>query len=190
MTEIWLIRHGKTDWNLVGRFQGHTDIPLNSRGLAQAGELAQKLSGVEFTAIYSSDLKRASQTASVVSAALHLPVTTDHRLREISQGEWEGMSLIEVREKYELDLSSAESSADSRAPGGESVREVAARMAEAASSITRVHPTGKVLIVSHGLAVASLYCLAKDIPLSRVHSYIPENATPLIIQWKPQSIIE
>lgn len=183
MTEFWLIRHGQTDWNLAGRFQGHTDIPLNNHGLDQARELAAKLSREKFDAVYSSDLQRAAQTAALVGKAVSLPVTFDTRLREICQGEWEGMSLAEVRQKYEFDPAAAESSADSRAPGGESVNEVAARMSAAASDFVRNHPQGKVLIVSHGLAVAALYCAASGIPLSRVHSYIPENATPLIIHW-------
>lgn len=184
MTEFWLIRHGQTDWNLIGRFQGHTDIPLNSRGLAQANELAHKLADKEFAAIYSSDLSRAVQTAEVIGRQLNLPVRTDTRLREICQGEWEGMLLAEVREKYQFDPIRANASPEtSRAPGGESVNEVAARMAEAANSIAELYPKGKVLLASHGLAVAALYCLANAIPLANVHSYIPENATPLVIQW-------
>ena len=186
MTEFWLIRHGQTDWNLIGRFQGHTDIPLNSKGLAQANELAHKLASKEFDAIYSSDLSRAVQTAKVISEQLNLPVRTDTRLREICQGEWEGMLLAEVREKYQFDPAQANTSPEtSRAPGGESVNEVAARMAAAINSIAALYPTGRVLLVSHGLAVATLYCLANAIPLASVHSYIPENATPLVVQWPP-----
>ena len=187
MTEFWLIRHGQTDWNLAGRFQGHTDIPLNSRGLKQARELAAKLAATKFDAIYSSDLKRASQTADLVGQAVCLPVIIDSRLREICQGDWEGMSLAEVRQKYEFDPAAAESSADSRAPGGESVNEVAARMASAASDISRIHPDQRVLLVSHGLAVAALFCVSSGIPLARVHGYIPENATPMIIQWQEKN---
>ncbi|MHC1740190.1 MAG: histidine phosphatase family protein [Anaerolineaceae bacterium] len=184
MTEIWLVRHGQTDWNKTGRFQGQTDIPLNSTGIQQARELALKLSQVKFAAIFSSDLSRASQTAVIASEKLHLPILTDARLREICQGKWEGMSLAEVREKYEIDLTQADESPEtSRAPGGESVQEVANRMALAADAIVRQLPNGKVLLVSHGLAVAALYCLANNISLTHVHTYIPENATPLIIQW-------
>jgi broad specificity phosphatase PhoE len=67
MTELWLVRHGQTDWNLQGRYQGHYDIPLNPVGLAQASCLAEKLVEERFDAIYSSDLLRARVTAETVA---------------------------------------------------------------------------------------------------------------------------
>jgi len=187
MTEMWLIRHGQTDWNLAGLFQGQTDIPLNAAGQQQARELADRLDGVKFDAIYSSDLKRAYETASIAASRLKLPITTDRRLREISQGEWEGMNMANVFDTYRFDPTrDNESPETSRAPGGESALEVAARMTAAADDIARKYPHGKVLLASHGFAVAALYCLANGYPLKTVHNYIPENATYLIIQWPPQ----
>jgi broad specificity phosphatase PhoE len=184
MTEIWLIRHGQTDWNSAGLFQGQTDIPLNSTGLAQAKTLAQRLSSQKFAAIYSSDLLRASQTAALAGEQLSLPILLDSRLREICQGEWEGKTLAEVRQNYEFEPGRDDESPEtSRAPGGESVVEVANRMSAAADTIIQHYPTGKVLLVSHGLAVAALYCVANSISLTKVHAYIPENATPMVIQW-------
>jgi broad specificity phosphatase PhoE len=184
MTEIWLVRHGQTDWNLARRYQGQTDIPLNQTGIDQGKTLAQKISEEKFDAIYASDLSRAAATAQLLADALHMTIHTDVRLREIHQGVWEGMSLDEVQEKYADDFKhGAEDPTYSRAPGGESVAEVAIRMASAADEIAQKHPNGKVLLVSHGLAVSTLYCQANNISLTRVYDYIPDNAVPIHIEW-------
>lgn len=184
MTQLLLIRHGQTDWNLARRYQGQTDIPLNPTGISQAEELANKLQKGQFDAIYSSDLSRAKQTAQIVSEKLGIPVTTDPRLREICKGIWEGMSFDEVKEKYAVALSQDNADpANSRTPGGETVAEVAARMAASADDISMQHPQGSVLVVSHGLAVSTLYCQANKVPLSKVYQFIPENAVPIKIEW-------
>jgi probable phosphoglycerate mutase len=100
MTRFCLIRHGQTDWNLEGRYQGQSDVALNSVGKAQAHTLAGQLSGQSFSAIFSSDLIRAKETADILASALKAPVKVDPRLREINQGEWEGQLVEVLKAKY------------------------------------------------------------------------------------------
>lgn len=96
MTRLILVRHGETDWNVEGRYQGHSDVPLNARGRAQAARLAEALRGSDIRAIYSSDLARARETAEALAHATRLAVQHDPRLREIDQGDWEGMLFLEI----------------------------------------------------------------------------------------------
>ena len=86
MTEILLARHGETDWNIGRRVQGHTDIPLNAAGVDQARVLAEQLAAEPLTAVFSSDLSRALDTATAVAHAHGLEVTVDPRLREKNFG--------------------------------------------------------------------------------------------------------
>jgi probable phosphoglycerate mutase len=187
MAELWLVRHGQTDWNLAGRYQGQSDIPLNATGLAQAGGLAKQLAGSQFVALYSSDLKRAQRTAEILGEFFGLTVQVDPRLREICQGEWEGKNYQEVVRQY----SSAQVEGirnpawvTAAAPGGESTLQVAARMKAAADDIAARYPFGHILVVSHGFALASLVCQAEGIPLAEIYQHIPDNARATVVQWK------
>ena len=186
MSELWLIRHGQTDWNLEGRYQGQSDIPLNPTGLAQAEAFAASLDGQHFSALYSSDLRRAFQTAEAIARHTGLAVIPEPRLREIHQGQWHGRTLDEVRAIYNESAQAQRWQIDpeaARAPGGESVLEVSQRMAAAANAIARAHPGQRVLVVSHGLALATLVCQSSGIPLSEVYSHIPDNTQASVIEW-------
>jgi broad specificity phosphatase PhoE len=185
MTELWLVRHGQTDWNIEGRFQGQSDIPLNEAGLEQAQILSEKLMNEDsFVAIFSSDLKRAYRTAEIIAEPIGLKIQIDPRLREVNQGEWEGKIYKEIVETYNTVWDNRQTNPeDTRPPGGESVKEVAMRVIAAADDITCRYPTGRVMIVSHGLALSTLLCTARNIPLSQAYSHIPHNATPEVVTW-------
>lgn len=188
MTEIWLVRHGQTDWNLEGRLQGQLDVPLNDTGLEQARKLAATLQGKRFGALYSSDLLRARQTAEIVSGVVHLPVNLDRRLREISQGQFEGMLFSEVVAKFEDALTDrSRNPVHSRLPGGESVAELAARVKECLNEIACLKIHKPVLVVAHGLAIATILCMARDYPMETVYSRIQGNATAEVVEWNAQN---
>lgn len=179
-----LVRHGETDWNTAGRYQGQADPPLNAKGRAQAQTLALDLMNSHIDAIYSSDLQRARETAEIVSGKLGLVVTYDRRLREMNLGEWEGLLESEIIAGYPVEWDArAHDPLGSRAPGGESLLELAERLWASANDIGRAHPTDGVLIISHGLALATLLCRARGLPLQQARQLIPDNALPEIVEW-------
>ena len=185
MTQLCLVRHGQTDWNLEGRYQGQSDVPLNENGLAQARSLIERLNGRTFAAVYSSDLKRARQTAKPIANKLGLPVQIEPRLREINQGEWEGVLVEDIKARYaEIWSQRTVDPASVRPPGGETVSEVAERVYAALDGIARLFPTERVLIVSHGLSIATAICRDKGIPVGQAYTVIPENVQPVWMEWK------
>jgi 2,3-bisphosphoglycerate-dependent phosphoglycerate mutase len=146
VTTILLARHGETDWNREGRFQGWADPPLNDAGRAQARELAGRLHDTPFDAVYSSDLRRAHETADIVAAPHDVPVVTDPGLREIDVGSWSGLTRAEIEERF---------------PGaqhhdGESREDHLARVLAAVERIARAHVGERILIVSHGGSLRAL----------------------------------
>lgn len=183
-TELWLVRHGQTDWNIQRRYQGHKDIPLNAAGREQAQVLAASLNGASFAAVYSSDLSRATGTAAILIKNHPMPIVTDIRLREIAMGDWEGRTLTEVSSEHPgSDGGLAYTEVHSRAPGGESLAEVAARVRSFADEIAEKHPGQVVLIISHGLTLAALRCLAVGLPLAEARDIIPENCSIVRVFW-------
>jgi probable phosphoglycerate mutase len=178
MTHLVLIRHGETDWNAEGRYQGQSNVPLNANGLAQAEALAQRLRGMRFDAIYTSDLARAAQTAEVLAATTGAPIHRDRRLREIDQGEWEGLLLAEIQARYAEAFERRRlDPLATQPPGGETVGQVRQRVLEAIREIGRTYPGGSVAVVSHGLAIALIKVHLAQLPVESVWDHIPPNAS-------------
>lgn len=158
MTRLYLVRHGETEWNLTGRWQGHTDIPLNEIGFQQARILADRLrdDGERLTAIYSSDLARAWQTAETVGAVLKLAPVPELALREIDIGWWGGLTRAEIAMRDGDALSRLDAEEDLPRGGGETMRDLYARASAAMERIAAAHPGETLLIVSHGGTVRVL----------------------------------
>jgi len=186
MTQLCLVRHGQTDWNLEGRYQGQSDVPLNDKGLAQARSLAEQLKDQSFAAIYSSDLRRARQTAEPIANLLGINIQLEARLREINQGQWEGVLVEDIKARYAKIWSQrTEDPANVRPPGGETVREVATRVYTALDEITSRHSDENILIVSHGLSIATAICRTQNIPVGQAYTVIPDNVQPVWMDWQP-----
>lgn len=187
MTSFWLVRHGQTDWNLAGRWQGQSPDapPLNEAGRAQVLALQCQMKGLPISAIYASDLLRSRQTGELLAAPLGLQVILEPGLREMNLGNWEGMHSEEIKARFPHDL--AERDRDplhAPAPGGESPVQMAVRVVAAANKIGMRHCGETVMLVAHGVSLAILTCISLGIPLKKVYEYVPQNAKLFNIQWK------
>lgn len=168
MTELILIRHGETDWNVQGRFQGQIDVPLNATGQRQAALMAERLEreGHRFDAFYCSDLLRTRQTAAPASARLVLAAAPDAGLREQHFGVLEGLSFDEVRARHpELLAAWLRHDPDYALPEGESVRAFHARVVGALRALARRHAGGRLAVVTHGGVLDMVYRTVHALPL-------------------------
>ncbi len=156
-TRLILIRHGETDWNVEGRYQGQADPPLNARGREQARKLARELAEVGIDVIYSSPLRRAWETAEIIARALGVPLHPEPRLMEIHQGHWQGRLRSEIAAKYpELFQRWLTEPWEVSPPGGEHLREVQRRVYAAVDEILQRHPGQTVALVTHRIPIALL----------------------------------
>jgi glucosyl-3-phosphoglycerate phosphatase len=145
---LLLWRHGQTAWNVEGRFQGQTDIPLDETGEQQAERAARLLAALRPDVIVSSDLSRAMATAAPLSRLTGLTVTADKDLRERHGGAWEGLTDVQIRTQYPVEH------AQWLPPGGESTVTVGDRAGAALDRIAEGLPPGSLaVVVSHGAAL-------------------------------------
>lgn len=169
---------------MEGRYQGQADPPLNDLGRAQARQVAEALRGQRLDVLYASDLRRAAETAEAISLATGLPVRYDPRLREIHQGEWQGLLVTEIERRYpDLFRRWQEAPLTVTLPGGESITQMQERVLAAVEDIARQHPGQRVAIVAHKLPIAVIKCRYQGIPLERLWNLIPPNA-----EWEVVSV--
>lgn len=164
-TTVYLIRHGETDWNLTGRWQGHADVPLNELGLRQARILGRRLAreGPRFDAVYSSDLARAFQTAWELGAAVKVPVQLLPPLREIDLGAWSGLTHDEIKERFPTEVELLRRGQDIPRGGGESMYALQKRVVEAVDAIANHHRGQTLALVTHGGCVRALLAHADSL---------------------------
>jgi len=161
VTRMLLARHGQSEWNAQGRWQGQADPPLSPLGRRQALAAADRLGTVD--AIVASDLERALTTAAIIAEALGVgPVLVEPRLRERSAGEWSGLTRDEIEEAWPGYLAERR-----RPPGFEPDASLLARTSAALADLALAHPDAELLVVTHGGVV---YVLESDagLPFERL----------------------
>lgn len=179
MTKLFFVRHGKTQWNLEGRYQGaNGDSPLLAESYREIEDLAAFLRPKQFNAIYTSPLKRAKTTALTLAAKLpgHLPVVVDQRLREFDLGKMEGMKFTDVAKHYPQELYAfrhAPAQYDPTLIQGESFPQLIKRMKPAVNDIVKQDSSGagQYIIVSHGAALTALIQSLLGTPLADLRKH-------------------
>jgi broad specificity phosphatase PhoE len=148
------LRHGITDWNRQGRFQGRTDVPLNDEGIAQARSAAQQLQNIPFDTIVSSPLIRAVATAAIIAAESRKQVATDADLIECDFGSFEGRPIGDVMQEH--GIAAKESLAKILPPDAERWSGVSERALRCVSRWLDGHPQSTILFVSHDAVMQSM----------------------------------
>lgn len=183
-TRFLLVRHGETDWNKEKRCQGWTDIPLNETGILQAKNISKQIKKEDFSAVYTSDLKRAFQTAQIINESLHLPVNAVKELRELNHGQAEGEKDIWKIYGDILKIMYDNTHPDCfqiRIPFGENRKEVLERLLPFLKKIAQKHKGKNVLLVSHGNLMVSLYLAFHK------NDFMFKNGDALMISYDTQT---
>lgn len=201
-TEVLIIRHGQTDWNIEKRLQGHSDIPLNEKGIEQALALSEILKEEKLEAIFSSDLQRALRTANEIAKWHNLPVQIDADFRERSYGIFEGLSREEIKTRYpESHAAWYAADPDHVFPPGkqeaESMRVFHNRAINAIYKIAKPYTGKKIALIAHFGIVEAAFRVAQKMPLdirtrvpvlnTSVNRFLVKDNDIEILQWGDDS---
>ena len=177
MKTLYIVRHGETDWNKMGKYQGITDIPLNENGLNQAKACGNALKDVTFDRILSSDLSRALVTAETIRGDRTTSITVDKRLRELNFGDWEAMlfSDIEARWPGLIDEMYLRPHLV-KVPNGESFKDLQDRAWAGLEEFLNVNDEEETLLIAcHGRTIRTLLCKLLDISISHCWNFSQGN---------------
>jgi broad specificity phosphatase PhoE len=185
-TTIYLIRHGKSIANELHMYHGHTDYALSETGHNQARDLATKLHGIKFDAIYSSPLIRAYDTIKPLAEKTGLKITADKRLMEIYAGAWEDIPFAQLQRDFPEQIEYIiRTEHHVGAEGIEHYDDMAKRMVSALTDIATAHPGGTVAVASHMQAMRAFICHVNNIPYPQIMQKIGDipNATFKILEY-------
>lgn len=165
-TEICVVRHGETAWNVAGRIQGHLDSPLTAEGREQVRALIPALRGEAFSACYSSDLGRTVHSAEIIARGVGLDVIRFPGLRERHYGPFQGLTKAEAEADHpDMFRDFRHRQPDFSLGGGESVRHFTRRVLDALNTLVRRHAGERLLVVTHGGVLDVIYRVVNELPL-------------------------
>lgn len=188
-TRLLVLRHGETAWNQDTRIQGHTDIDLNDTGRWQAQRLAAALADEPLSAVYSSDLRRAFDTARAVAQAQGLTPVPHTGLRERCFGMLEGLTWAEIEAQHPTEAVAWRTRVPEWAPaGGESLLALRERVLAVLNELAARHEGGHIALVAHGGVLDAIYRAATGLELQAPRSWLLKNAAINRLLWTPESL--
>ncbi|MBO6178378.1 MAG: alpha-ribazole phosphatase [Selenomonadaceae bacterium] len=191
MTKVVLIRHGETEWNLLGKYQGQTDIALTDKGREQAKLLAKHFPVKELHAVYSSDLSRAMETAGFVAEKFSLKVRPEPSFREMNFGEWEGLTHKEIATRWEEGLNNFITRPDIlKVPNGENFQVLQKRAVKRLYELVEKHDGETVAITAHGGVLRTILAAALEMPLKNLWRLRLFNTAVSIVNYAETPVVE
>ncbi len=185
--KVYIARHGQTAWNLEKRFQGSNDIPLNATGRAQAGALAEVMKEHTVKRIYTSPKSRALETAEIVNEALKAELEIVEDLREITHGVYDGLTMDEVYNNHSDSIAKWRADRINVAPpGGESIRECAARVIPVYNRIITESRSEPIMIVSHMAVIKSILIHILEAPMETFWRFDQGSAALNVIRYRDE----
>ena len=192
-TVIYLVRHGESLGNAKREFLGHTDKSMSDLGVMQAARTAEFLAYNDIDVIYSSDLKRAYETAQPHAALRGLDIISSKGLREIFAGKWEGMRVEDIISKYPVEFLDQwrDNFGMSTPVGGESVQELGHRIYENIHKIAKANEGKSILIASHAAAIRSFWAIITGTPYEKLAQAFPfpTNASVSVVYFDDDTLL-
>jgi probable phosphoglycerate mutase len=187
-TRIIAVRHGETAWNVAARIQGQMDIGLNDTGRWQARRLGEALAGEPISAVYSSDLGRAHQTAQSIAEVAGVAVVSDEGLRERGFGVFEGKTVTEIHETWPDQAQNWRRRIPEWQPpeGGESLLQLRERVTRTLHALASRHPGEQIVIVAHGGVLDALYRVATGQEVNSPRTWELPNGAINRLLWTPE----
>ena len=191
-TKIYLIRHGETEGADTRRYKGHIDVPLSENGISQVQRLSEHLSrNAELSAVYTSDLSRASRSAEIIAAPFNITPIVIRELKERNFGDWEGMSFDEIQKIYPDAFTSWAKNPLRFSPlNGESTLEVHDRVMPVFIRIEEENKGKNIAIVTHGGVTRVILCSMLEMPLENIFRIEQDFAALNIVEFWDYPVVK
>lgn len=182
---FYIVRHGQTNWNILGKTQGHGNSDLTAKGIEQATELAESIVNYPIDYIYSSDLGRAVQTAQILGDKLNIKVEETEALREMGFGEWEGLLIDEIKTNYANVYTTWRNEPHlAQIPGGETLHLIKDRVDSFIQSLNEKYDNKHILLVTHSVTVRVMLLAFLNSGMENIYRIKQDNTALNIVEYR------